>query len=295
MIRFADCCVSFGIIWHYRFESMKRLKIVLAIPVLALLVSFGLTQEHLLPFTIPEQTFDIWTEMGTERLHDTVTVKSFDISPQIRYWEYKEYLAAVKKDSSAAFYKSQFPDSTMALPEQYRIYLNSSEYDSYPVAGVSWDNASNYLHWLTVKANQDTILDTIYRLPKVSEWVAANRYFKDKNYASLGWNKDYADWTLNAKDESFYEYYFRDRYGLNDYTYDALPDDAPVLKRKVVMGNSFHYSQHKLLDFYSWSYYENHGYAHISFRYVKKVLTKAEMEQEQSRKLKQLKYKIKKS
>lgn len=273
---------------------MKRLHFLWLIPLAALLFSFDTVRIHLVPFMVPEQTFDIWREMGAERLHDTVTVKSFAISPQVRYWEYKEYLEAVKKDSSAAFYKSQLPDSSMALPEQYHEYLNNTVYDFYPVVGVSWDNASNYLHWLTVKANKDTILDTIYRLPKVSEWVAANHYFKYKEFETLGWNRDYADWTLNAKDESFYEYYFRDRYGFNDYTYDALADDPHVMKRKVVMGNSFHYSQHKLLDFYSWSYYEDQGYAYISFRYVKKVLTQSEMEQERNRKMRQLKYNLRK-
>jgi len=45
-----------------------------------------------------------------------------------------------------------------------------------------------------------------------------------------------AEWTANAFDESAYSF----THDLNpDYAYDALPDDLPVMKRKVVRGGSW--------------------------------------------------------
>jgi hypothetical protein len=177
----------------------------------------------------------------------------------------------MKRDSSAAFYRSQFPDSAMALPEIYRQYISGDKYDNYPVVGVSWDNAMNYLRWRTINANKDRIYDTIYRLPVLSEWIAAYNYFQTTKTLKEEMSGDFSDWTLNLKDESTFDINLKYGYLDAENIYYALPSDPPVLKRKIAVGSSFHYGQLHLSEFQS--YYEFHGYAHISFRYVIEVRT----------------------
>jgi hypothetical protein len=219
-------------------------------------------------FHVPSQRFDLSGELGVKERHDSITVDSFEISSLITYGEYKKYLDAIKKDSSLQFYQSQFPDSSMCPPEAYAQYVNSIAYDNFPVSGISWDNAMNFCKWKTIRANPKDSFNLVYRLPLSSEWISAFKYLSDKKIPN-DFNQDYSDWTLDAKDDTYYGD-LKDKY--LDYEYYAKDDDTPVLKRKLVLGNSFRFSQENLFEFYSWSYYEFHGYANIGFRYVcKKV------------------------
>ncbi len=255
---------------------MKKLSFLLLLPLLFAFFDKPEEKEDPVPYIIPEQHFDIFAEMGNGKLADSITTQSFEISPQVLYWEYKKYLAMVKRDSSEAFYRSQLPDSTMALPEIYREYMTDSKYDNYPVVGISWDNALNYLRWRTINANKDKIYDTIYRLPMMSEWVAAYRYFKTHPTLKDEMNHDYSDWTMNTKDESIYTFgklHFKDL----EYIYFAPASDAPVMKRKLAVGNSFHFGLKHLIEYFGPYYYEFHGYSHISFRYVIVTIPPGEM------------------
>ncbi len=225
-------------------------------------------------FKIPARVFDIWKEMGVSEWHDTIAVDSFQVTELVTLGEYRKYLVAIKKDSSLKFYQSQFPDSSMCAPDAYVKYVNGSRYDDFPVSGISWDNALNFCKWKTVNANPKDSFSIVYRLPEVSEWVAAYKFLNEK-HVDNDFNGNYSDWTLSAKDDTYYDFThakMNPSFSDYDYSYWARPNENAVLKRKVSMGNSFLFSQPTLFDFYSWGYYEFHGYAHIGFRcIIKKV------------------------
>lgn len=217
-------------------------------------------------YQIPAQTFNtsVLTDYTPHKL--TFNLNDFSISEQITFKEYKKYLMDMKKDSGYAFYKRQLPDSNMCLKEAYKKYVNSKEFDNYPVLGISWESALNYCKWKTLKENKDSLL-FYYRLPHQSEWFIANDYLT-KQKIKNDFSKDYADWTLAAFDESAYDF----EHDLNpDYEYFALPNEANVLKRKRIMGDSFKFqSNDALQDGYGYSF---EGYAHVAFRLVKEIIT----------------------
>jgi hypothetical protein len=78
-----------------------------------------------------------------------------------------------------------------------------------------------------------------------------------------------SEWTYHAKDESYYNKDLT----WSDYTYSSKPEDSPALRRKVVIGNSWLVEYDTLFNFVKHSYYENKGYSHVGFRYVKVQLT----------------------
>ncbi|WP_162428012.1 formylglycine-generating enzyme family protein [Pontibacter pudoricolor] len=129
------------------------------------------------------------------------------------HWQ--EFLSYIKRDSSAAFYQSILPDSTVIqLNERdyYRFeslgtiiigtdtidqtiepissYLHHPEYLFYPVVGVSYEQAVAYCQWrskvVTEQYNADPRneqkIKITYRLPTEQEWevIAAAGVDKDK-------------------------------------------------------------------------------------------------------------------
>lgn len=231
---------------------------------------------------VPGQTFDIGKEVGLRNARETITMPPMKISAQITLGEYKLYMAMLKRDSSEAAYRRQLPDSTIGLPENFHEYLSNPYYEAFPAVGVSWDNALNYFRWRTVLANKDSICDTIYRLPRVTEWVAARRYFKTKKSLAGEIDSLYADWTICTTDESPLDYSRKPSLKIVlDYTEFAKPGDPQVFKRKAVMGRSYHYHLEELYEYRRLSYYQDHGYPFIAFRYVIEVLSPQEMKRSQ--------------
>ena len=222
-------------------------------------------------FPIKKQKIDFSGLIGDEKSNDSLVVNAFEISEFISYGEYKEYLKDIKRDSSKQFYFTQLPDSTMCLPNCYESYVSSSQFDTYPVVGISWEAAMEYCKWRTLKENTGEKIKFIYRLPSAPEWVAA--------YASsnkpLDMNQDYSDWLINSKNEWYWSSNRTSTNPLN-YVLFAKKEDLKVLKRKVVIGNSFLFQQEKLIDFYGFSYYSFEGYRHVSFRIVKDDLIRQE-------------------
>lgn len=222
---------------------------------------------HPEPYLVPEQDFDFFAATGVTRYDLKVHVNSFGISPQIALWEYQEFLDQVKKDSSEKFYRKLLPDTGMCLPEAYRLYFDSKDYELFPVVGVSWEAAMQYMRWLTMTKNKDGIYDTIYLLPSVNQWVAANRYFSSQESLKKLLDGDYADWTIAAFDESAYDF-MQSKALPMDYSFDAKDSDPPVLKRKRIAGNSFHRSNSVVYNQMQRYGYQDHGYSDVGFRYV---------------------------
>ena len=195
-----------------------------------------------------------------------VKVDSFEISTQVTLKLYKEYLADMKRDSSEAFYKKQFPDTTMSSKEVYQRYMNTLEFENYHVVGITWLSAVNFCKWLTLKdfPNDSTFR---YRLPGTKEWIIGNYLYKSNNSS---FNNLVSDWTYNAFDESVYN--FAHNLSL-DYVYFAKETDPSALKRKRIMGNSY------LSNHANHYQYQSRGLKDLSFRIVKvKCNTKTEKE-----------------
>lgn len=222
-------------------------------------------QNNLL-YSIPQQTLNLYRLMGDTSRKTEQATADLQISSLVTFREYKIYLEAVKKDSSAAFYKTQWPDSAMCPKAVYQTYINSSMYDDYPVVGISWKNALNFCRWKTLQDNKKDSLACIYRLPSCSEWLAAFQYL-EKTQAKHDFNKYYSDWTLNVFDESSYDFSGKANAFRYDYEFFPRPHDQRVLTRMRILGNSFlHQHRSVYAGFYN---YADQGQRDLGFRYVK--------------------------
>ncbi len=234
-------------------------------------------------FSIPTQTIDLNQFIAYKTKSGKQTIKAFEISKQVTYKEYKQYLSAVKKDSSAKFYATQLPDSSIGTAEVFKKYISSSDYDNYPVMGISWDNAMNYCKWKTIKENKDSI-KVIYRLPNCSEWLAAYSYLSE-NKIKNDLNGNYSDWLINSHDESILEFspsQLDEKQPLfaYDWLYFHSKKDPIAMKRKLVIGNSYLYQQEKIL-LYSFSFYAFEGYKQIGFRFIKEKVSQSPINNKQ--------------
>lgn len=240
---------------------------ILSFLIILILVSSKIVAQSM--HVIPTQILNLYKLLGITTIDKKDTIKVFEISDFITYKEYKEYLTSVKKDSSISFYKSQFPDTNITIKKEvYEKYINSSEYDDYPVLGISWDNAMNYCKWKTLKENKDSIR-FIYRLPDCSQWLSSLDYLT-KQKIKNDFNQNYSDWLLNTKDESLSFYSSgRNKEFPFDYIYLSREKDVPALKRKLVIGDSYLYQEERLINYANYSYYSFEGYRQIAFRIVK--------------------------
>lgn len=83
------------------------------------------------------------------------------------YRSYTTWLKYVFPPSDPSFkdiYNGALPDSTIWVNHLSRndlseTYFRSSEYDYYPVVGVSWLQASRYCEWLTDRANEKELMN----------------------------------------------------------------------------------------------------------------------------------------
>ncbi|MFY7669327.1 MAG: SUMF1/EgtB/PvdO family nonheme iron enzyme [Crocinitomicaceae bacterium] len=184
-------------------------------------------------------------------------LSSFRISKQITLKEYKQYLNSIK-DSSYAFYLSQLPKIER---QEYltKNYLNSTEFDNEPVIGVSMDNACNFARWYTTVQNKEKIK---YRLPTVFEWISMNEERKPSSKDIL------LDWTLNAYDESAYDFFKRGEFPVG-FFHKHKKYQPKVMKRKCVIGQSFRISLADPVKISStFPCYADEGYADVGFRLI---------------------------
>ena len=105
------------------------------------MASFSPSDKSAQLYSIPTQTINLYKSLAYNSRTSAQTIKAFQISEQVTYKEYKDYLTSIKKDSSATFYLTQLPDSSIGSAEVYKEYITSVEYDNFPVLGISWDNA----------------------------------------------------------------------------------------------------------------------------------------------------------
>lgn len=208
-------------------------------------------------YPVKEKNLNFAQKMGIQSDSAIHHLSSFRISKQITLKEYKQYLNSIK-DSSYAFYLSQLPKIER---QEYltKNYLNSTEFDNEPVIGVSMDNACNFARWYTTVQNKEKIK---YRLPTVFEWISMNEERKPSSKDIL------LDWTLNAYDESAYDFFKRGEFPVG-YFYKYKKYDPKVYKRKCVIGQSFRISLADPVKISStFPCYADEGYADVGFRLI---------------------------
>ena len=209
---------------------------------------------------IPKRTFSKKLSSFYNKKEFIIKTDSFQVSKLVTLKQYRDYLTEIKRDSSAKFYLSQLPDSTMCSRDEYQKYINSSEFEEFPVLGVTWESALNYCNWILKKDTKGELANFRYRLPLVSEWLSATDYLQSNKLAN-DFNANVSDWTYCAFDESTYNYI----QNLNlDYIYFAKKLDPSALKRKQIMGASFLGSEN--INKYQ---QQNSGLKCLGFRVVK--------------------------
>jgi len=151
---------------------------------------------------------------GTVRVNDTLFIDKTEVT-NIGWREYLYYLISIKKDTIA--YQMALPDTLVwSSPDRYdpisEYYFAHPGFNSYPVVGISYEQAVEFCKWRTYAANQqvyfkeknikapqshlnDTFRITFfYRLPTKGEWekIAAGKYsVADHPY---GYPDIYAKW-----------------------------------------------------------------------------------------------------
>lgn len=240
---------------------MKIILSVLFLLVLSVAHS-QLLEFHKIPKTTVElRHYDIAYKGKTKK------VAPFNISNQVTVDQYKLYLKSVLIDSGYTYFLSQCPSEKALKNITVEEYLTNPKFGDFPIAGVSWINTINYCKWLNYNESYgDPTL--VYRLPYLSEWYAAKN--KADKIKDLVFNTNYADWTLNNYSESSF---MLDPANL-DHFFLTKPDDPQVLKRFIVLGNSFHGNggpSGYLKNLYN---YADSAQAFVSFRVVKAALDK---------------------
>jgi hypothetical protein len=237
-----------GSAFHYSI----RFRILLLLSFCYLCVTSAKAQFH----PVPAMTID--ASLYHEQFKE-LKVKPFSISNLITVQEFKIYLDAVKKDSSATFYKSQLPKSREMKEDLVQAILSSPELQNKPMPGVSWTVARNYCLWLSQKS-KSMGLNHEFDLPYVSEVMAFNQLYKSDEC------NDLETWTLNSYDESIFEIL-----KIFDYTYIAKESDPSALKRKVIFDGSYHMNYVPKSTFQYLQYeYQDSSSRFVGFRVVRR-------------------------
>ena len=231
-------------------------------------------------YVIPKQTFQPYKILGssksaygykegTPEYNLKMAIDSFEISRQVTFKQYKLYLESVKRDSSYNFYISQLPDSNITSKENYANYISNKKYNDFPVAGISWEAAMNYCKWRTLQENKNGDLKFIYRLPKLSEWLAAYDFLETGNNKN-DFSKDFSDWTMNTYFEGIFGFKTDSAFVFDLFLDLPQANDPPRDKRKMIAGNSYLFQSEVLRN--RFSIYTFNGYRQIAFRLVKEQI-----------------------
>ncbi len=223
-------------------------------------------------YNIPKQNFKPYEVLGYKNnisINNTdfrMEIDSLNISYQISFGEYKAYLNRIKKDSTTLFYLSQLPDTNITNQKNYTAYILNSKYNEFPVVGISWEAAMNFCKWKTLSEKKGEKMEFIYRLPKLSEWLAAYNFLENNNIKN-DFSKNYSDWTISL--------YFEGAYGLkNDSSFIldmfSFPNSKSQQREKRfrVIGNSYFYQYKNLYNHFK-TFYSFKGYRQVAFRVVK--------------------------
>lgn len=213
---------------------------------------------------------------GTVRINDTLFVDKTEMT-NIGWREYLHYLLDEKKDTNAYFqalpdttvWRDDFPSDPLA-----EYYFRHPAFNSYPLAGVAYEQAVAYCEWRTYIANQglyfrekkiknfrEHLNDTFpirfwYRLPSSAEWekIAAGKYdparspygypdiyFKWRGKTHMAFNCKYAAPTTETdRSGTFYTSETKSYYPNSSGAYCMIGNLAEMVAEKgIAKGGSF--------------------------------------------------------
>ena len=193
-----------------------------------------------------------------------ISMDEIKISELITLKEYKKFLYDVKDTSTEEGYTKLLPVASCFTKELYDRYLNTGEFDDYPVVAVTWYAAMQYCKWKTLLENEPGSLNIMYRLPTQLEWEASSHFFNQLD-APHDFGKYFSDWIYNpyievdyvsGPDEGVYQL---------DQKYN-LPDNTGKNHRRI-MGTSYHSQPQFMNDVGRYQFYNN-ALPYLSFRCV---------------------------
>jgi hypothetical protein len=234
------------------------IKIILLFSITGMSLISEIAAQRVKFISVPEQELKLNSFVG-RKSDKAEKISAFRISEQITFGQYKKYLFDIKKDSSEQFYESQLPkiERQNDFNEKYRL---SSEFDKDPVIGISQENATNYVVWYSKNYGNKS---KNYRLPAIHEWISFYHVQKEKINNSL-----FFDWTINAFDNSLFEYGSSDDFPFY-FFHNYKKDDPSFKKLKCVIGNSYKFrSKNPSTISKNFGYYANEGYSDVGFRII---------------------------
>ena len=152
------------------------MKFFIAILLFIVLISFISTKELAMPkLTAPPETV---------LLKDSLYIDKLEVTNAM--WQDFTNNWLLDKEGDTAMYKKMQPDSSVwySLKIDYenyvKSYFKSATFSSYPVVGITYEQAVAYCEWCTERVNEylEKLKDirfrsVIYRLPTEAEWELA--------------------------------------------------------------------------------------------------------------------------
>ncbi len=210
-------------------------------------------------YEVPEQVI----QFEFDRKIVNFKVNSFSISEHVTVSQFKDYLDAIRKDSSEAFYLAQLPSSGQFKSDLLEAILKKPDLQNKAMPGVSWTVARNYCKWFASLNNTESE-NYYYDLPMVEELIA----FQKSN--GIKTDQLLECWTIESYDESMMYYTNK----LN-FQYLAKKEDPPALKRKMIYGGSYFRKNGARNDVFKFSFeYQDSSSRYVGFRIVKKERNK---------------------
>ncbi len=180
------------------------MKKILFIFIGLILISFGPASKNKTP-----KSFVFIPSCSTTAFAKDVSVQAFFMAEkEVSNFEYRQFIAALKKEKNDSLLAIATPDTTkwnllgMFNEPMVNLYFNHPAYDNYPVVNVSKAGAELYCQWLTkeLRAKYGEHINDV-RLPTKYEWVAAAQGGnKDAIYS---WGNNYM---YNSKGCSYANY-----------------------------------------------------------------------------------------
>lgn len=122
------------------------------------------------------------------RVNETLFVSKFEVSNE----EFRSFLADLASENQMDKYNICLPDTSVWKTDLSnaealsKYYFRDSNYDNFPIVGISYEAANEYCKWLTEKYNQSknkVYKEVQFKLLSKEEWIfAANKGNTSKVY-----------------------------------------------------------------------------------------------------------------
>ena len=243
-----------------------RIRIVFIVTAFFLNIFNANSQTHY--YIIPSQTFELKNRRNDWDIYlnkvELISNNKLEVSHLIKLKEYKEFLKNAKNTYHDTIYARLIPDSSLFKKSTFARYIDGTEFDNYPVVGVTWEGVDLFCRWKTVSENKGDSIQYIYRLPTRKEWLAS-KHFVDKMGVPNDFSLYFSDWVFDYYDESVYSF---SNVVKPDQVYLSKKSYMPALRRKKILGKSYLF-QNESMNTTGFYQYSDKSTSCTSFRCVK--------------------------